>query len=188
MVLVAADWLVVNAATAKIATAIMNGHLLGEVAERADTIASSLFAMNVSAIQAMPKRAIIATMPDVKIDMFGMSDALTLQKTSISAAAVSITIWMIGVTDRGLVPPSSVRTVGRMPSNRPKMQITSTAPRKIATLRLAKGMSTISLDGAGGWTSPASTRRRYSVSSSRFRPCRLITTTSRRCRRCWPGW
>ena len=30
-------------------------------------MASSLFAMNVSAIQAMPNRAIIATIPDLKI-------------------------------------------------------------------------------------------------------------------------
>src|SRR3954447_18772105 len=112
MVLVAADWLVVSAATRKIETAIMNGHLLAR-SPSADTIASSLLAMNVSAIQAMPKRAIIATMPDLKIDMFGMSDALTWAKISISAAAVSMTIWMMGVTDRGLVPPSSVRIVGR---------------------------------------------------------------------------
>ena len=59
--------------------------------------------MNVSAIHAMPKRAIIATIPERKIDMPGMSAALTLQKTRISAAAVSITIWMIGVTASGSV-------------------------------------------------------------------------------------
>src|SRR3954454_24192828 len=96
MVLVAADWLVVSAATRKIDTAIMNGHLLAR-SPSADTIASSLLAMKVSAIHAMPNRAIIATMPERKIDMPGTSPALTLQVMRISAAAVSITIWMIGV-------------------------------------------------------------------------------------------
>src|SRR6476620_7708175 len=112
MVLVAADWLVVSAATRKINTAIMNGHLLARSAS-AVTIASSLLAMNVSAIHAMPNRAIIATMPDRKIDMVGTTVALTLQNTRMSAAAVSMTIWMIGVTDSGSVPPSSLATVGR---------------------------------------------------------------------------
>src|ERR1051325_4081343 len=97
MVLVAADWLVVSAATAKIAIAIMNGHFPAR-SPSADTIASSLLAMNVSAIQAIPKSAIIATIPDRKIGMPGMSFALTWASSRISAAAVSITIWMIGVT------------------------------------------------------------------------------------------
>src|SRR3954471_5496071 len=100
MVLVAADWLVVSAATRKIDTAIMNGHLLAR-SPSPETIASSLLAMNVSAIQAIPNRAIIATIPDRKIDMPGTSPAFTLQVTRISAAAVSMTIWMIGVTDSG---------------------------------------------------------------------------------------
>src|SRR3954449_7861249 len=112
MVLVAADWLVVSAATRKIDTAIMNGHLLAR-SPRAETIASSLLAMNVSAIQAMPNRAIIATMPERKIEVPGRSAALTLQVTRISAAALSMTIWMMGVTDSGSVPPSSLATVGR---------------------------------------------------------------------------
>src|SRR5436190_17669808 len=111
MVLVAADWLVVSAATAKIATAIMNGHLEAR-SPSAETIASSLFAMNVSAIHAMPKSAIIATIPERKIDVFGMSDAPTLANRTIRAAAVSISIWMIGVTASGSVPPSSPVTVG----------------------------------------------------------------------------
>src|SRR6478609_11459608 len=97
MVLVAADWLVVRAATRKIETAIMNGHLLAR-SPSAETIASSLLAMNVSAIQAMPNRAIIATIPDRKIDIPGTSAARTLQVARISAPAVSMTIWMIGVT------------------------------------------------------------------------------------------
>src|SRR3954470_3909515 len=97
MVLVAADWLVVNAATRKIDTAIMNGHWLAR-SPRAETIASSLLAMNVSAIQAMPNRAIIATMPLRKIGMPGTSAARTLHSATINAAAVSMTIWMIGVT------------------------------------------------------------------------------------------
>src|SRR5690348_15890549 len=97
MVLVAADWLVVNAATRKMDTAIMNGHFCAR-SPRAETIASSLFAMNVSAIQAIPKRAIIATIPERKIGIPGMSPAETLQNRTISAAAVSISIWMIGVT------------------------------------------------------------------------------------------
>src|SRR3954471_15038220 len=97
MVLVAADWLVVSAATPKIAIAIMNGHLPAR-SPSAETIASSLLAMKVSAIQAIPKRAIIATIPDLKIGMFGMADALTLHSSRISAPAVSMTIWMIGVT------------------------------------------------------------------------------------------
>src|SRR6478735_10082750 len=91
MVLVAADWLVVSAATRKIDTAIMNGHLLAR-SPSAEMIASSLLAMNVSAIQAMPNRAIIATMPDRKIDIPGTSPARTLHVTRISAAAVSMTI------------------------------------------------------------------------------------------------
>ena len=53
-------------ATAKIAIAIMKGQFSARL-PRASTIASSLFAMKVSAIQAMPKSAIIATMPDLKI-------------------------------------------------------------------------------------------------------------------------
>jgi hypothetical protein len=44
---------------------------------------------------------------------------------------------MIGVTESGSTPPSSDRTVGRIPSKSPKTTITSTAPRKIATLRFA---------------------------------------------------
>src|SRR3954469_14458471 len=97
MVLVAADWLVVNPATRKIETAIMNGHLFAR-SPRPETIASSLAAMKVSAIHAMPNRAIMATIPERKIDIPGTSAARTLQKTRISAAAVSMTIWMIGVT------------------------------------------------------------------------------------------
>src|SRR4029078_7423841 len=97
MVLVAADWLVVNAATAKIATAIMKGHFPAR-APSAETIASSLLAMKVSAIHAMPKSAIIATIPDLKIGIPGMSAALTCANTRIIAAAVSILILIIGVT------------------------------------------------------------------------------------------
>ena len=48
------------------ATAIMNGHSSARPPS-AWTIASSLFAMNVSAIQAIPKRAIIEIIPDLKI-------------------------------------------------------------------------------------------------------------------------
>src|SRR4051812_42689275 len=136
IVRVAADWLVVSAATAKIATAIMNGHLEAR-SPSAPTIASSLLAMNVSAIHAIPKSAIIATMPEVKIDIRGMSAAFTFAKININAAAVSITIWMIGVTESGSSAPSSPVTVGRIPSKSPKRQITRTAPRKIATLRFA---------------------------------------------------
>ena len=66
-----------------------------------------------------------------------MSDALTFASSMISAAAVSITIWMIGVTASGSTPPSSDATVGLIPSKSPKRQITSTAARKIATLRFA---------------------------------------------------
>src|SRR3954453_22355920 len=111
MVLVAADWLVVSAATRKIETAIMNGHLLARSPSPV-TMASSLLAMKVSAIQAMPNRAIIATMPERKIDMPGTSAARTLQVATIRAAAVSMTIWMMGVTARGSRPPSSAATVG----------------------------------------------------------------------------
>src|SRR3954451_10813115 len=118
MVLVAADWLVVNAANAKMATAIMNGHLEAR-SPSAPTIASSLLAMNVSAIHAMPNSAIIATIPEVKIDIRGMSDALTCASNSISAAALSITIWMIGVTESGSTPPSSEATGGAGASQRP---------------------------------------------------------------------
>src|SRR5690349_18372655 len=100
MVLVAADWLVVSAATPKMATAIMKGHLPAR-SPSALTIASSLLAMKVSAIQAIPKSAIIATIPERKIGIPGMSAALTCANTRISAAAVSITIWMIGVTASG---------------------------------------------------------------------------------------
>src|SRR4051812_8856641 len=100
MVRVAADWLVVRAATRKSAIAIMNGQFSARLPS-ALTMASSLLAMKVSAIQAMPNSAIIATMPDLKIAVPGISVALTLQKSTISAAAVSISIWMIGVTDSG---------------------------------------------------------------------------------------
>ena len=70
--------------------------------------------MNVSAIQAIPKSAIIATIPDLKIDVPGMSVAFTWQKTRIRAAAVSMIIWISGVTDIGSTPPPSAATVGRM--------------------------------------------------------------------------
>src|SRR4051794_22616126 len=104
MVLVAADWLVVKAATRKMDTAIMNGHLLAR-SPRPETIASSFAAMKVSAIQAIPNSAIIATIPERKIDMPGTSAAETLQVIRITAAAASMTIWMIGVTDNGSWPP-----------------------------------------------------------------------------------
>ncbi len=90
-----------------------------------------------SAIHAIPKRAIIATIPERKIVIVGTSVALTLQRSRINAAAASMTIWMIGVTESGSVPPSSEAMVGRMSSKRPKMQMIATAPRKIATLRFA---------------------------------------------------
>ena len=89
----------------------MNGHF-SAMLPRASTIASSLFAMNVSAIQAIPNRAIIATMPDLKIGVDGMSVAFTWAKISISAAAVSMIIWISGVTDIGSTPPPSAATVG----------------------------------------------------------------------------
>ena len=136
MVRVAADWLVVKAATRKMAIAIVNGQFSARL-PRAATIASSLLAMKVSAIQAIPNRAIIATMPDLKICVFGMSVAFTCAKIRISAAALSMIIWMIGVTDIGSTPPPSAATVGRRPSKTPKMQIAATAVRKIATLRFA---------------------------------------------------
>src|SRR6188508_3786730 len=98
MVRVAADWLVVKAATRKIARAIMNGQFSARPPS-AVTIASSLLAMNVSAIQAIPKRAIIEIIPDLKIGVPGMSLALTWQRRRMSAAAVSMNIWMSGVTD-----------------------------------------------------------------------------------------
>ena len=46
--------------------------------------------MKVSAIQAMPKSAITATIPDLKIGVPGMSPALTWHRIKISAAAVSM--------------------------------------------------------------------------------------------------
>ena len=115
----------------------MNGQLLAR-SPSAETMASSLLAMNVSAIQAMPNRAIIATIPERKIDMpRDVGRACTLRVGAISAAAVSITIWMIGVTDSGSVPPSSLATVGRMLVEEAEDADDETAPRKIATLRLA---------------------------------------------------
>ena len=113
----------------------MNGHLRGEVTEGSDD-ASSLLAMNVSAIQAMPKSAIIATMPEVKIDMFGMSTALTL-RTADQRRSRQHHHLDDGGHGQGLDPAVLSRIVGLGPSNRPKKQITTTAPRKIATLRLA---------------------------------------------------
>ncbi len=112
IVRVAADWLVVSAATAKIAIAIMNGKF-SAMLPRSWTIASSLFAMKVSAIQAIPNSAIIATIPDLKIGELATSFAFTLQSRRISAAAVSMNIWMSGVIDIGSTPPSSAATVGR---------------------------------------------------------------------------
>ena len=95
--------------------------------------------MNVSAIQAMPKSAIIATIPERKIDVSGISVALTCAKTRMSAAAVSMIIWISGVTDIGSTPPPSAATVGLMSSTKPKTQIAATPARKMATLRFAKG-------------------------------------------------
>ena len=120
------------------ATAIMNGHFSARPPS-AWTIASSLLAMNVSAIHAIPKRAIIAIIPERKIAVPGTSVALTWQNTRISAAAVSMNIWISGVTDIGSTPPPSAATVGRMLSTKPKTQIAATPARKIATLRFAKG-------------------------------------------------
>src|SRR6188768_3389117 len=98
MVRVAADWLVVNPATRKIARAIVIGQFSARLPS-AWTIASSLFAMKVSAIQAIPKSAIIATIPDRKIDVLGTSVAETCARSRIMAAAPSMIIWMSGVTD-----------------------------------------------------------------------------------------
>ena len=94
----------------------------------------------------------------------------------ISAAAASMNIWMSGVIDIGSTPPPSAATVGRSSSQSPKTQIARTPKRKMATLRLAYGWSTMSAGGAGGCTSPAASRRWYSSSSSRSLPCRLITS------------
>ena len=116
--------------------AIMNGQF-SAASPRSWTIASSLLAMNVSAIQAIPKRAIIATMPDLKIAVPGMSPALTWQKIRISAAAVSMNIWISGVTEIGSTPPPSAATVGRMLSTKPNTQIAATPARKMATLSFA---------------------------------------------------
>ncbi len=122
--------------------------------------------MNVSAIHAMPKRAIIAIMPERKICVVGTSVAFTCAKTRISAATVSMIIWISGVTDIGSTPPPSAATVGRIPSTKPNTQIATTPARKMATLRLANGWSTISAGGAGGSASPEARRRWYSASSS----------------------
>ena len=65
--------------------------------------------------------------------------AFTCAKTRISAAAVSMIIWISGVTDNGSTPPPSAATVGRMPSTKPKRQIAKTPARKMATLRFANG-------------------------------------------------
>ena len=94
----------------------------------------------------------------------------------MSAAAVSMIIWISGVTDIGSTPPPSAATVGLMSSTKPKTQIAATPARKMATLRFAKGFSTISAAGAGGVTSPAVTLRWYSTSSSRSLPWRLMTS------------
>ena len=83
---------------------------------------------------------------------------------------------MIGVTDIGSTPPPSAGIVGRRPSKTPKMQIAATAARKMATLRFAKGSSSISLAGAGGSISPEASRRWNSASSSRSLPRVFITT------------
>src|SRR6185295_14038034 len=74
IVRVAADWLVVRAATRKIASAIVMGQFWARL-PRAVTIASSLFAMKVAAIHAIPNSAIIATMPDLKIGATATSTA-----------------------------------------------------------------------------------------------------------------
>ena len=55
----------------------------------------------------------------------------------MSAAAVSMNIWMSGVTEIGSTPPPSAATVGRIASNSPNTTIASTPRRKIATLRFA---------------------------------------------------
>src|SRR5215211_636884 len=73
-------------------------------------------------------------MPERKICVPGMSAVLTAQSSTISAAAVSITIWMIGVTESGSKPPPSAGTSGRRSLAKPKMQISATAPRKVATV------------------------------------------------------
>ena len=104
IVRVAADWLVVSAATAKIATAIMN-RKFSAIPPRSSTIASSLLAMKVSAIQAMPNSAIIATIPERKIGELATSLAFTWHSRRISAAALSMNIWMSGVIDIGSTPP-----------------------------------------------------------------------------------
>ncbi len=147
----------------------MNGRL-SAMLPSAWTIASSLLAMNVSAIQAIPNSAIMATIPDLKICVPGMSPALTWQSSTIRAAAVSMIIWISGVTDIGSTPPPSAATVGRMPSKKPNAQIATTPVRKIATLRFAYGCRTTSAAGAGGLTSPAARRRWYSGSSSSSLP------------------
>ena len=93
--------------------------------------------MKVSAIQAIPKSAIIATIPDLKIGVLATSAACTCANSRISAAAESMNIWISGVTDIGSTPPPSAATVGRRPSKTPKTQIAATPVRKMATLRFA---------------------------------------------------
>ena len=127
-------------------------------------MASSLLAMNVSAIQAMPNRAIIATIPDLKIGVPGMSPALTLQRRRISAAAVSMNIWMIGVTDIGSTPPSSAAIVGRMPSKRPKMQIDGDGAEEDRDAALGvRQQHDVGGAAPAAATSPAASRRWYST-------------------------
>ena len=87
-----------------------------------------------AAIQAIPKRAIIEIIPDLKIGVPGMSLAFTWQKRRMSAAAVSMNIWISGVTDIGSTPPPSAATVGRMLSTNPNTQIAATPARKMATM------------------------------------------------------
>jgi hypothetical protein len=133
--------------------------------------------MNVSVSQARPNNATAETMPALKTDDSGISFADGLQMRMISAATVSITIWMIGVTPIGSVVPSAAAMCGRRSGNKPNTTIVRTPTRKMyAALR--PGLVNVSASAADpdatAASLPSASRAWYSGSSSRSLPLRIM--------------
>ena len=87
--------------------------------------------MKVSAIHAMPKSAIAATMPDDNSGCFMMSAGGTLRTRMMTRAAVNMSISMTGDMPIGTSSPSAFGKAGRRPEKRPISTTAAIATTKI---------------------------------------------------------
>ena len=133
---VAADWLVVSAGDQEDRDRDHERPLLGQAAERLD---DGVLVVGDERVRhpGDPEEGDHRDHPGPEDRRSRDVARLHVAKRRISAAAVSMNIWISGVTDIGSTPPPSAATVGRMPSTKPKRQIAATPARKMATLRFA---------------------------------------------------